>query len=343
MLEDIEKAVYKDISDPVCEKGGFVMKIDAVGLCGSDVRTYSNGVGGLDFPFVLGHENVGTITEVGEEYEGFEIGDRVIVNPVIPCGNCWFCEKGMQNLCSTRLTYGHHLRGGFAEYMSVPEMGVKRGQILKIPEGVKSEDVVVVELLSSAVNAQKLAGTSLGDTVVIIGCGPLGCLHSEVARLRGAKNIIMANRSQKRLDEAKRFSGTRFVNTSEEDLKEVVMEITDGLGADIVINATPATKPIEEGVYLLRKGGKLVIFGGLPKTDPYIRIDANLLHYSEINIVGGFSTTPDSFRKAFDIVATGMIDKSIVSHVLPLKEMARGVEMLKKGEAFKVVLKPSMK
>lgn len=343
VLEGIEKAVYKDIERPKCDPDGIVIKIDAVGLCGSDVRTYSNGVGGLDFPFVLGHENVGTVCETGKESEGFSIGDRVIVNPVIPCGKCFFCEKGMHNLCSNRLTYGHHLKGGFAEYMAVPGIGVKQGQILKLADDVKSEDVVVVELLSSVVNAQKLAGTSLGDTVVIIGCGPLGCLHSEIARLRGAKNIIMANRSRKRLDHSRKFSGTHFVNTSEESLRDAVMDVTGGLGADIVINATPATKPIEEGVYLLRKGGKLVIFGGLPKDSPCITLDANLLHYSEINVVGGFSTTNESFRKAFEIVSAGLIKADIVSHVLPLKDMEKGVKMLKRGEAFKVILKPSLK
>lgn len=340
VLEDKEKVVYKDVPKPECPKDGILLKIDVVGLCGSDVRTYSSGVNGLDFPFILGHENIGIIEEIGEEVEGYKVGERVIVNPVIPCGNCYYCEKGMQNLCNTRLTYGHHLHGGFAEYMLIPGIGVQRGQILKIPEGVKSEDMVVVELLSSVVNSQELVNVTLGDTVVIIGAGPLGCLHSEIARLRGAKNIIMANRSEARLEKSKPFSGTHFVNTSKEDLKEKVMEITDGMGADVVINATPASKTIEDGIHLLRKQGKLLIFGGLPKDNPTVNLDGNLLHYSEIQVIGGFSTTPDSFRKAFEVVAKGMINANLVSHILPLKDMEKGVKMLKSGEALKVVLKP---
>lgn len=344
VLEDKEKVVYKEVETPKCPKDGMILKIDAVGLCGSDVRTYSNGVKGLDFPFILGHENIGIITEIGEEVsDGYEIGERVIVNPVIPCGKCYYCQKGLQNVCQTRLTYGHHLHGGFADYMLVPREGIEHGQIIKVPDGVKSEDMVVVELLSSAVNAQEFANVGLCDTVVIYGAGPLACLHSEVARLRGAKNIIIANRSQARLDKAKKFSGTKYVNTSNEDLKAIVMDITNGLGADVVINSTPATKPIEEGVHLLRKQGKMVIFGGLPKDNPYIKLDGNLLHYSEIQVIGGFSTTTESFKKAFDIVAGGMINANLVTHILPLKDMEKGVKLLKSGEALKVVLKPDMK
>ena len=123
-------------------------------------------------------------------------------------------------------------------------------------------------------------------------------------------------------------------------LEEKVMEITDGMGADVVINATPASKTIEDGIHLLRKQGKLLIFGGLPKDNPTVNLDGNLLHYSEIQVIGGFSTTPDSFRKAFEVVAKGMINANLVSHILPLKDMEKGVKMLKSGEALKVVLKP---
>src|SRR5699024_958920 len=133
------------------------------------------------------HENAGTIVEVGDQVKGFAVGEQIIVNPVIPCEKCWYCQKGWQHMCSDRLTYGTNMQGGFAEYMVVPGIGIERGQIIKIPEGVSTDDIVIVELLSSVINSQDYANVTLGETVAIFGTGPIGCLHAEIAKLRGAK------------------------------------------------------------------------------------------------------------------------------------------------------------
>ncbi len=340
VLKGKQNMVYDDVPDAKCEKGGLLLEMEAVGLCGSDMRTIRTGHATLDFPFILGHENIGKIIEVGEGVKGYKTGERVIVNPVIPCGTCHYCERGLQNLCDHRLTYGHEIYGGFAKYLSIPKIGVDHGQILKLREDNKSEEMVVVELLSSVVNAQEYANVSLGDNVVIIGAGPIGCLHTEVARLNGAKNIIMANRSEERLERSKQFSGTHFVNTSKEDLKQVVMDITDGLGADVLIVCAPAGEPIENGIDCLRKRGRLVIFGGLPKDNPYAKLNSNTIHYREIAVLGSFSTTNATFERAFDIASHNMVNMNIVTDVLPLEEINVGIEKLANAQALKVVLKP---
>lgn len=332
---------YREVLTPTCPDDGFLIRVDSVGLCGSDVRTYFYGHQHVKYPCILGHENVGTIMEAGKNVEEYKVGDRIIVNPVLPCGKCWYCQKGLQHICSDRLTYGHHIQGGFAEYMVIPGIGIEKGQILKIPNNVSSDKIVIVELLSSIVNAQEYADVTLGETVVVFGTGPIGCLHSEVARLRGAKKIIMIDINDGRLELAKKFSGTDFINSSVSNPVETVLKLTKGFGADVAIVAAPSVEAQSQALKLLRKRGRLVIFGGVSKDNPYTKLDSNFIHYNEIAILGTFAYGPNNFKKAFDLVVNNMINTDgFITHILPLEEMEQGVEKIKSGEALKVVLKP---
>lgn len=332
---------YEEIEMKKCPKDGLLLKIEAVGLCGSDIRTYEFGHHNLTYPAILGHENAGEIIQVGVDAPGeFKVGDRIIMFPTIPCMKCWYCQNGKHSLCINRPTYGTDLHGGMAEYMVIPKEGIERGTICKIPKDIKGEDIVVVELLSSILNAQEYANVSLGETVVIIGSGPIGCLHTEVARLRGAKEIIIVDIKDNRLQKAKDFSATHFINSAKENLKERIMEITSGFGADVVIIAAPSASAIKEGLELLRKQGRLVIFGGLNKEDPWVTLDGNLIHYNELKVIGTFGYNGSTFEKAFNIVCNKMLRGNIVTHILPLEQMEEGVRLVKEGEALKVVLKP---
>lgn len=341
VLKGLSEVSYEEVPTPKCPSDGLLLKIDSVGLCGSDIRTYGFGHAHVTYPCILGHENVGTIVEVGKDVKGFSQGERIIVNPVLPCGKCWYCQNGLQEICADRLTYGHEIQGGFAEYMVVPGIGLERGQVIKLPEHVSSDEIVVVELLSSVINAQELAKIGLGDTVVIIGTGPIGCLQSEVARLRGAKQIIMADLNDERLEMCKKFSGTHFVNSSKQDLIEEVLKITDGFGADVCIVAAPSAQAHQQGLQLLRKQGRLVIFGGLNKDNPWSTMDGNLIHYNELQVIGTFAYGPSNFKKAFDLVANKMVNlEGFTIMPVPLKDMEKGVQLVKDGKALKVVLKP---
>ncbi|WP_294468278.1 alcohol dehydrogenase catalytic domain-containing protein [uncultured Anaerofustis sp.] len=334
------KVDYEEIETPKCPKGGLLLKMEAVGLCGSDVRTYEFGHHNVEYPAVLGHENVGRIIEVSQGVEGYEVGERIMMHPGIPCGKCIYCHEGLHSLCENRQTYGQDLLGGMAEYMAVPKEGIDRGLILKVPKDIKSEDIVTVELLSSVLNAQENAGVGIDQTVVIIGTGPIGCLHSEISRLKGAKKIIMVDLKASRLEMCKQFSGTDFIDSSKWDPIEKVMELTGGTGADHVIVAAPSADAHYQGLRMLKKRGTLVLFGGLNKSDPWTKLDANLIHYRELTIKGAFGYGFSIFSKAFDIVCNKMLKGNIVTHVIPLKDMERGVSLIKKGEALKVVMKP---
>lgn len=336
------QAEYTDVEKPKCPKDGMIIKVEAVGLCGSDVRTYLHGHSKVKYPAIIGHEISGTIAEIGEDVKaGWNVGDRVVVNPAIPCGKCYYCtHDDMSGLCENLIVYGSDIPGGFAQYMVVPGVGVEKGQILPVPDNVDPDEIIIVELLSSVIKAQEQLRVSLGDTVVIIGSGPIGCLHAQIAKLRGAINIVMVDLNQERLDMARKFGATHFVNSVKENVVEKVKNITDGRGADVVIVAAPTAEPHQQGLEMLRKEGRLSIFGGLNKDNPWTKLDGNLIHYNRLQIYGSYSYSFANFKQAYDLVIAGKINKDIVTHKISLKDMIEGVNLVRSGKALKVVLKP---
>ncbi|MDR3551726.1 MAG: alcohol dehydrogenase catalytic domain-containing protein [Clostridia bacterium] len=335
------QAEYREVPTPECPVDGLLVKIEAVGLCGSDVRTFTYGHSKVKYPAIIGHETAGTIVEAGPENKGgWKVGDNVIINPAIICGTCYYCTHNLSALCENMHVYGNDIPGGYAQYMAVPGVGVEHGQILRIPEGIAFDEIIIVELLASVIASQENLRISLGETVVIIGTGPIGCLHAQIAKLRGATKIIMADLNRERLDMVHQFGGTHFVDSSKEDLVKIVREVTGGRGADAVIVAAPSTQPHQPGLEMLRKEGRLCVFGGLNKENPWSNLDANLIHYNRLEIRGAYSYSFANFQQGLELVTAGKIDKDIVTHRLPLKDMVEGVHLVQQGKAIKVVLKP---
>ena len=344
VLTGKQQAEYIDVEKPVCAKDGMILKIEAVGLCGSDVRTYIHGHSKVKYPAIIGHENAGVIVEIGEDVKAdWKVGDRVIVNPAIPCGKCYYCtHDDMSGLCEILSVYGNDIPGGFAQYMAIPGVGIEKGQIIRIPDEIDFDEIIIVELLASVIKSQEHMRVSLGDTVVIIGSGPIGCLHAQIAKLRGATKIVMADINQERLDMVGKFGATHLVNSGQEDLVKIVKEITNGRGADVVIVAAPTAEPHQQGLEMLRKEGRLSMFGGLNKDNPWTKLDANLIHYNRLEIHGAYSYSFANFMQGFELVLAGKINKDIVTHKIPLKDMPEGVKLIQAGKAIKVVLKPWM-
>lgn len=340
LLTGKSQVEYKEVPTPKCPDDGILVRIDAVGLCGSDVRTYTHGHAKVKYPAILGHENAGVIIEVGKNVKDYKVGERIIANPAIPCGRCYYCNHDNRGLCEDLMVFGHDIPGGFAQYMVIPGVGLERGQILRVPDNIELDKIIITELLASVIKAHEQLRTSLGETVVVIGAGPIGCLHVQIAKLRGATTIIMADLNQERLDLCKEFGATHFVDSSKEDLVKKVKEITDGRGADVVVVAAPATQPHQQGLQMLRKEGRLSIFGGLNKDNPWSTLDGNLIHYNRLEIRGAYSYSPANFEKGFNLLKEGKINTSIITHKLPLKDMEKGVELIKSGKAIKVVLLP---
>lgn len=328
-----------EVEKPTCPEGGMLVKILAVGLCGGDLRTIRMGHHRIKLPFIVGHEVSGEVVELGKGYEGrWKIGTRLAIAPLVYCGTCNFCHDGIFELCNHYKELAQHWQGGFAEFMAIPQEAVLRGTIQEIPEGVSPVHATIVEPLSSVVNAQEKGNVGLGDTVVIIGAGPIGTFHLELARARGAKSVIVADIDENRLELVKSYNPDYLVNSTKENLVEKVREITGGYGADVVITANPVPETQVQAVEMAKKGGRVLLFGGLPKHKSSPSIDMNLVHYNALHLIGTTIFAPRHNRIALDLVASGKVSANkLISHVLPLSEFVEGAKLALDGKARKVV------
>jgi L-iditol 2-dehydrogenase len=331
-----------EVDMPACPDGGMLVKVLAVGLCGGDLRTIRMGHHRVYLPFIVGHEVSSEVVELGKAYEGqWSMGDRLAISPVVYCGVCDFCLEGVFELCAGYKELAQSWPGGFADYMAIPSEAVVRGTIQKIPEWIDPVHATIVEPLSSCVNAQEKGRVGLNDTVVVIGAGPIGTFHLELARARGAQTVIVADVNQDRLRLIEPFKPDHLINVAAVDLVDEVRRITNGRGADVVITANPVPETQVQAVEMARKGGRVLLFGGLPNDQSRPGIDMNLVHYNALHLIGTTIFAPRHNRIAMNLVASGRISaENFISHILPLTQFTEGVKLAMEGKTRKVVFKP---
>lgn len=332
----------EEISVPKVPSKGLLLKVLACGLCGSDLRTLRMGHRNVTFPWTIGHEICGEIVEKGAEYSGnLKEGDMLAVGPLAYCGSCDFCQDGEYELCENQKEIGQHWAGGFAQYLALPEEVVRLGNIQKVPEGTDPELAAVAEPVSSCVNAQEKADIKLGETVVIIGTGPIGCIHISLARARGASKIYVVDISADRLKLAEAFEPDAIINGSQCDPVKEVLKLTNGKGAHVVIAAAPAPQAAVQAVEMARKGGRVIQFGGMPKDNCKPGVDMNLVHYRGLHIIGTTTFAPRHNRIALELLTQGVISKEkLISHIFPLEDFVSGANLALEGKVLKGVFKP---
>ena len=292
-------------------------------------------------PRVMGHEFVGKIVETGPQLSEFQNGERIVMATSISCGTCLYCRKGLPNLCREQAPMGFVYDGGMAEYVLIPSRAVKNGHVVKVSGELSAEIAALAEPVSCAVNAVENCRIAEGDTVVVIGAGPVGILNACVAKDNGASRIILAEINTDRLKQCEVFGFDRLVNPAAENLHSVVMEETDGYGADVAIVAAPAVSPQQEALNLVRKKGTVMLFASLPAGKSTLSIDSRLVHYNEINIAGSSDSTPKHVIKALELLSSNRFPaEKLVTHRLPLDDVHLGMELMKKGESLRVVLIP---
>ena len=339
VYEGIEKFVVRDVEVPECMEDGILIKVEACGICGSDIRNYHSGLRGGITKQIMGHEIAGSVEEVGSTVERFKIGDKVAIAPDVSCGECYYCKRGLVNLCVNHKMVGTHFPGGFAQYVYLSKEILTRGMVHHMPEGLSFDEATISEPASSVLACQEYNNISLGDTVVIIGDGPIGCLHIEVARARGASTIIMVGLT--RLDSVPQFKPDYIINAANQNPVEKVLKITNGRGADVAIIANPVAKTQEQGIEMVRKRGKVIIFGGVNKNNPMTALNSNLIHYNELSVVGAFSYTAITHEKALHLISEGKISaKKFINKYVSLEEIPEGIAYAEQGKALKVVIKP---
>lgn len=239
---------------------------------------------------------------------------------------------------------GYKLNGGFAEYMAVPEHIFRLGFVNPIPDELSFEQASLSEIIACCLNAHRNAQVHKGDTVLILGAGPAGIIHAHLARLEGAGKIIMSQRSKGRLEAVQRdFPGLVDVciASSEEDLIETVKANCDGYGPDVIYVCAPSREAQEQALQMINNRGRVNFFGGLPKDDCVVRLDANQLHYKEFTITGASSSLPETNRQALELLRTRAIDPDkLISQVYSLEDIDKGFSLMETKKCIKVVIKP---
>lgn len=329
----------EEVPVPEADPKGILLKVEACGLCGSDLRTLKSGHGKVVFPWIIGHETCGIVVATGPGYEGsFGVGDRIAVGPNVYCGRCEYCINGKYDLCENLKEIAQAWPGAFAEYLAVPGECVSLGNIQAVPEGLDPVFAGVIEPMSSCVNAHEKLGTGLGDHVVIIGSGPVGCIHTGLARLRGASRITLIDIDETRLKLASGFTPDRVIDASKTDPVDEVLRDTRGAGADIVITATPAPVACVQALDMAKKGGRIAVFGGLPKENSVVQADFNKIHYKGLQIVGITAFAPRHNRTAMNLAATGRFPMGkLVTHRFMLEDFKAGAALALEGKSLKVV------
>lgn len=341
VVEELGKVVVEEVPQPELLPDSVLIRVEACAVCGTDLRIFRKGDRRASLPQIIGHEMAGSIVEVGHKVTQFQIGDRVTVAPGISCGECHYCRRGYQNLCDNMISIGYRWPGGFAQYHVPPPQALTEGFVNKIPDNISFEQATLAEIIACCLNGQKNAGVQEGDVVVVIGAGPAGCIHVELAKARGASKIVLAQRSPERLEMARRFATDVLINSSQEDLVERVFQETEGRGADVVIVACASQEAQQQALKMIAKRGRINFFGGLAHDDSLVTIDANIVHYRECFISGASSSTGEQNREALEMIFQGKIDPhKFITHILPLDEIEEALRLVESREALKVVVKP---
>ncbi len=288
---------------PGIGRGELLVRVKAALTCGTDVKVFLRGYHARMIvpPAVFGHELAGDVVALGEGVRGFRVGQRVVAANSAPCQQCYYCLRGNENLCEDLLFNN----GAYAEYIRIPARIVEKNTY-EIPDHIGYQDAALAEPLACVLRGLEETGVRSGDTVAVVGLGPIGLMFVRLAKVRGAR-VIALGRRPKQLERAERLGADEMISTAgSTDPARAVRDLTHGRGADIAIEAvgTPATW--ELAVQLVRRGGTVNFFGGCP-SDTRISLDTSLLHYSEIRCLASFHHTPSHVRRALEVINAGYI------------------------------------
>lgn len=334
-IKGLGEIEIKDVPIPKINSKEVLVKMIVCGVCGTDIEKIK---GKSATPLKLGHEVAGVIVEVGSAVKNFAVGDRVFVHHHVPCYTCYYCRHGDYTLCD-EFPKSNLDPCGMAEYFRVPEDNVEKGAILKLPNEVEFDEAALIEPIGCCIRGLNKAKVNAGDDVLIIGAGPIGLIMISLLKLFGAGNIIVSETSSFRLSIAKSFNVNAAVNPINENLKETVYEVTDGRGVDLAIVAVGNAKVIPQALDLLRKGGKLLLFGSPPPGDLLI-YDANKIFLRELKIIPSYSTTEIETNIALKLLKLKKIDVSkLVSHRFKLDEAEKALKLAAESDkALKILI-----
>jgi L-iditol 2-dehydrogenase len=325
---------------PTAIPGSLILKVKACAVCGSDHRIFREGNARITEPRILGHEISGEIVEVGEGVTDFEVGDSVSVGADIPCGKCLQCRAGRGNCCETNLAMGYQYDGGFAEFVRIEPIVVELGPIRKFAHSLSYRLAALAEPLACCLNGYERCAFQAGSTVVIFGAGPIGLMLAILGKQMGASAICIIEPTSHRRNKVSEFVDAMTIDPATEDAVAVVLEWTNGLGADVIFTACPAVETHEQAIAMVAPRGVVNLFGGLPKDAPEISVSSNHIHYREASVTGSHGSTPAQHKAALELIESGSIDLSpLVTHHIGLAGLADAMQS-PDGNAIKVIVEP---
>ncbi len=306
-----------------------LVKVAYTGICPWDVRAFT-GKSSVPFPRVLGHECVGRVADMGSNVQDLQIGQAVAPDFIVKCGRCAACRRGLSNRC--RRPQYQQYGGGYADYVCIPQRNIHL-----VKESTSLKAAAFMEPLACVVRGQNMLHNKPGETQIVVGLGPIGLMHMQVARTFGAR-VIAVDILPERIQKALELGADWGVNGQEEDLGAIVSEVTDGWGADSAVVAVGSARLVEQILPMLAPGGRLNIFAGIYPKDE-LHIDPNLIHYGEYILTGSADSTPQDNFQALKLIEDGQVDtESLISHLLPLEELRQGFDIVQHAKGLKVMM-----
>ncbi len=333
-----EDVKIEKVPIPYLEAGEVLVKVNVALTCGTDLKVFRRGYHARMIvpPALFGHELSGVIEEVGPGVRDFRRGMKVVALNSAPCGSCFYCMKHQENLCEDLLFNN----GAYAEYIKIPRRIVE-SNMLALPDDVSFEAAAMTEPLACALRGLQETGADIGDTVTVVGAGPLGLMLMQVAKLSGCDVIAVVKREEQAFA-AKRFGADDVVqiDKSRDPIKDVIY-LTEGRGSDVVIEAVGRPQAWQWAVEMVRRGGAVNFFGGCANGTK-VELDTNRLHYSELTLKATFHHTPETVRKAFSLITEKKIRSTdYVTGEAPLSKLKQVLQqMLDRGSQIKTAIIP---
>jgi L-iditol 2-dehydrogenase len=329
----------EEVDVPEIGKDELLVRNHVALTCGTDLKMYLRGHRLANPPLIFGHEFAGTVEKAGEDVQGFREGMRVVAANSAPCMSCYYCQIGKPNLCDhlDEVLVGFSSPGAYAEYVLLPER-IVRQNTYEIPKTVTFEEAAFLEPLACVVHGGDLSNVKSGDFVFVIGAGPIGLLHIQLAKATGAETVVVADASPERLRRATELGADRVVGPK--DPVAEVKQFSQNRGADVTIEAVGKPETWELAVRATRKGGTTVLFGGCPAGST-ASIDTGPVHYGELTLKGVFHHTPRDVREAMRLISTRQLKVApLITHRMKLSEVETALRLMQDGKAIKVALSP---
>jgi len=330
----------EDVPRPTAGPGEVVLRVQRCSVCGTDKRIFTHGQKNVVPPAITGHEIVGTVYEIGSGVNnGLRTGQKAVVATVVGCGKCIYCQRKQYNLCDSFTAIGYDYAGGFANYVKIPAAAVGQGNVIPIPNSMSVERAALIEPLSCCLNGQEYLAAQPGDRAVVFGVGPIGLMHASILKARGCSAVIVADVSQERLGYVREFGLGITVNTSGGDAVNKILQAGGGEKFDIAITACSVKAAQADALKLVRKKGRVSFFAGVPKDDPILPLDSNLIHYNEISVFGCFASNLQHYHEAQAMVSRDDLPwERFLTHRFKLQDMVKAYAVIEAGQGIKSVI-----